>query len=141
MKRSEAIQLIIDLVYKASYADLELTKEEAEEVLSGVEQIGFSLVDDDGSRCEYEPEEGWDAWLEYQDKKDQARDFQIVNGLTDRAKDIAEKFLSGKSFEEIAQEYNVTRERIRQIVDKARRKFIRVQFEKFAEWSDSNEKK
>lgn len=140
MKRSEMVQLIVDSVYKHSGEDLELTKEEASNVLNDLHSAGLRLTNE-FTEIEYEPEEGWDKWIEEQDKKDQARDFQIVNGLTDRAKDIAEKFLSGKSFEEIAQEYNVTRERIRQIVYKARRKFIRVQFEKFAEWSDSNEKK
>lgn len=140
MKRSEMVQLIVDSVYKHSGEDLELTKEEASNVLNDLHSAGLRLTNE-FTEIEYEPEEGWDKWIEEQDKKDQARDFQIVDGLTDRAKDIAEKFLSGKSFEEIAQEYNVTRERIRQIVDKARRKFIRVQFEKFAEWSDSNEKK
>lgn len=140
MKRSEMVQLIVDSVYKHGGEDLELTKEEASSVLDDLHAAGLRLTNE-FAEIEYEPEEGWDKWIEEQDKKDQARDFQIVNGLTDRAKDIAEKFLSGKSFEEIAQEYNVTRERIRQIVGKARRKFIKVQFEKFTEWSDSNEKK
>lgn len=63
--------------------------------------------------------------------KDQARDFQVIvevssltgTHATNRSKDIAQKFLEGKSFEELAQEYNVTRERIRQIVAKERRKY------------------
>jgi hypothetical protein len=98
-------------------------------ILLKLEELGFARVE---SREEYtavipyEPEEGWEAWIEEQDKKDEARDFKVYaeeNGSWNRSKQVALDFLQGKSFEELAKEYNVTRERIRQIVAKERRRY------------------
>lgn len=97
----------------------------AEEFLSIFETMDFSLVDESGEKTIYEPEEGWDAYLAEEDRKDNLRDFTIVEGCTVRGHDIAERFLKGETFEEIAQHYNVTRERIRQIVAKERRRYFR----------------
>lgn len=41
MKRSEMIQKVIDAVYAASHEDLILTKEEAAEVLTKLEEAGM----------------------------------------------------------------------------------------------------
>lgn len=143
MKRSEMVEKIAQFVYDATDRGLEVTKEEADLILQFIEEAGMKPPQvefgyDEGPTgaivdysCKWEPEEEWDAYLEAQDLKDQARDFQVmveVNSLTgkhttSRSKDVAQKFLEGKSFEELAQEYNVTRERIRQIVAKERRKY------------------
>lgn len=95
------------------------------ELLDYQESLGLSYVDDSGEKTMYEPEEGWDAWIAEEDRKDNLRDFQIVEGATERGQDIAGRFLKGESFEEIAEHYNVTRERIRQIVHKERRRYFR----------------
>lgn len=125
------VQKIAQFVYDATDCETQITQEEADLILQFIEKAGMHLVDDSGESVSYEPEEGWDAWIEAQDLKDQARDFQVVVEVnsftgkctTNRSKDIAQKFLEGKSFEELAHEYNVTRERIRQIVAKERRKY------------------
>jgi len=144
MKRSQLIDIIagwaspeiLHDVYSNNY------KEWADNFLHTLEnELGFKRVVDkdygyDGSQIEevpYEPEEGWDAYFAEQDKKDNARDFEIIplkniytgEIVTSRSIEISEKFLAGKSFEELANEYTVTRERIRQIVAKQRRRYQR----------------
>jgi len=147
MKRSEVVGVIGKVLVfgpegltkdkQEKYKDMNLS----EIILSELESIGFRLVEYkdygyDGSQIEeipYEPEEGWDAYFAEQDKKDKARDFEIVplkniytgEIVTSRSIEISEKFLAGKSFEELANEYTVTRERIRQIVAKQRRRYQR----------------
>lgn len=140
MKRSQVIESI---VYNClSWDGLDTSgvpaSEIANDVLTHIEKLGFKLVEEyqnkyDGSyfhEVPYEPEEGWDAWLEEQHKKDEARDFEVrlKHGQKsihdfDKSQTVANLFLNGWSFEQLAQEYNVTRERIRQIVAKERRRF------------------
>lgn len=132
MKRSEVLDIIaawakpeiLQDVYANNYTEW------ADNFLHTLElELGFKRVheyDSDESSLEevpYEPEEGWDAWFEEQDRKDQARDFKVFSdGKTwYRSQSIALDFLQGKSFEEIAKCYNVTRERVRQCVAKERR--------------------
>jgi len=123
MKRSELIDHIVSLVYAETCADFIMDTDEAERVLTRLEALGIRLVDSDGQETPYEPEEGWDKWLELQDAQDQKRDFRVVNFLTERTASIAQQFLHGASFEQLASQHNVTRERIRQIVAKARRAY------------------
>jgi len=131
MKRSEIIREIKSII--ATCGPTQPTIDTAIQVLDRIEKLGFRLVEVkdygyDGSELEaipYEPEEGWDAYFAEQDRKEQLRDFKVVNFLTERVATIANKFLQGQSFEELAQEYTVTRERIRQIVAKARRAYQR----------------
>jgi Mor family transcriptional regulator len=136
MKRS----LLVDII--AGWASPEILhdvysnnyKEWADNFLHTLEnELGFKRVEvlrDDYTSAyleevPYEPEEGWDAYFAEADKKDNARDFYIIEGSTLRSGEIARAFLNGKSFEELADEYNVTRERIRQIVAKQRRRYQR----------------
>lgn len=49
MKRSEAIKLIVTAVYQASDMDVELSKEEAAEVLQKLEDAGMLPDDYDGT--------------------------------------------------------------------------------------------
>lgn len=132
MKRSEVISEIKSII--ATCWPTQPTILTAEQVLDKVEALGFQRVEEGDDYCftlAYEPEEGWEQWLFKADKTDTARDFQIVlrkNIYTQemylhRGGEIAQKFLDGKSFEELAKEYVVTRERIRQIVAKERRRY------------------
>jgi len=138
MKRSDVLKSLEQMLYStgaySAPVDYYLDREElAKEILETIEELGFKRVVDkeygyDDSQIEevpYEPEEGWDAYFAEQDRKDNARDFYIVHGATMRSGEIARAFLNGKSFEELAKEYNVTRERIRQIVAKQRRRYQR----------------
>lgn len=139
MKRSEVLKLIEGL-YNLEMQNF--PKENppdifAENLLCHLEELGFARVEtygDDEKYTEvvpYEPEEGWDAYFAEQEKKDQARDFQVITRInhitgeytTTLGMKMAQTFLEGKSFEEIAQEYNVTRERVRQMVAKQRRRY------------------
>lgn len=134
MKRSQVVDII------ASWAKPEILQdvyannyqEWADNFLHTLEsELGFMRVEMYGEyertieEVPYEPEEGWDAWLEEQDRKDQARDFKVYSDGSPwrRSQSIALDFLQGKSFEEIAEYYNVTRERVRQCVAKERRRY------------------
>lgn len=132
MKRSEVISEIKSII--ATCGPTQPTILTAEQVLNKVEALGFQRVEESDDYCftlAYEPEEGWDTWLLEEKKKDTARDFTVT--LTSAQKEnktplyrsqaVAQEFLDGKSFEELAKQYNVTRERIRQIVHKERRRF------------------
>jgi DNA-directed RNA polymerase specialized sigma24 family protein len=140
MRRSEAVQLILDTYHKGMSVKEKMMSgmesDQADKILTALEQAGMvpPLIGDDFADVRdyyWEPEEGWDAYFAEQEKKDQARDFQViarVNHITGEytttvGMKMAQTFLEGKSFEEIAQEYNVTRERIRQIVNKQRRRY------------------
>jgi hypothetical protein len=144
MKRSNIVKEIAtelkDIIME-NYIDEKGEEWCAELILTRIEELGFRLTEVvnygyDGSELQiqpYEPEEGWDSYFAEQDKKDNARDFEIVplkniytgEIVTSRSIEISEKFLAGKSFEELANEYKVTRERIRQIVAKQRRRYQR----------------
>ena len=133
MKRSQVVDII------ASWAKPEILQdvyannyqEWADNFLHTLEsELGFMRVEMYGEyertieEVPYEPEEGWDAWLEEQHKKDEARDFRVVATERQyRSQEIAQQFLHGKSFEQLAEQHNVTRERIRQIVAKERRRY------------------
>lgn len=134
MKRSYVIESIVYNCLSRDGLDTSGvdTKEIANDILTHLESLGFALVETYGDYekftdvVPYEPEEGWDAWLEEQHKKDQARDFKVhvdQDEVWGRSKQIALEFLEGKSFEELAEQYNVTRERIRRIVAKERRRY------------------
>jgi DNA-directed RNA polymerase sigma subunit (sigma70/sigma32) len=136
MKRSEVIDIIDGILIDH---ELPVLQGISKQILSKLESLGFARVEtygDDEKYTEvvpYEPEEGWDVHFEEQDRKDQARDFQVVASLSEytgryaltRGMEIAQQFLEGKSFEELSQQHNVTRERIRQIVAKERRRYQR----------------
>lgn len=97
------------------------TQEEMlDHILIDLENEGFKLVDEKDQVIQWEPEEGWDAYFAEQDRKERLRDFKIYDTSIRRGS-IAQAFLDGKDFEELAEEWNVTIERIRQIVCKARR--------------------
>ena len=140
MKRSEVLDIIaawakpeiLQDVYANNYTEW------ADNFLHTLEsELGFMRVEMYGEyertieEVPYEPEEGWDAWLEEQDRKDQARDFKVVDyvnmfsGKLDVKPSmvIAQEFLEGASFDELAQKHNLTRERIRQFVCKQRRRY------------------
>lgn len=133
MKRSHVLDII------ASWAKPEILQdvyannyqEWADNFLHTLEsELGFMRVEMYGEyertieEVPYEPEEGWDAWLEERDRKDQARDFKVVDTERQcRSQEIAQQFLHGKSFEQLAEQHKVTRERIRQIVAKERRHY------------------
>ncbi len=137
MKRSDVLDIIDEILIDHQ---LPVLQGISKEILSKLESLGFARVEtygDDEKYTEvvpYEPEEGWDAYFAEQDKKEQARDFQVVarvNPITGEytttvGMKMAQTFLEGKSFEEIAQEYNVTRERVRQMVAKQRRRYQRA---------------
>ena len=118
MKRSKMIREIKSII--ATCGPTQPTIVTAEQVLNRMEHLGMRLVDSDGQEVLYEPEEGWDAYLATQEALDQARDFTMPQS-DGRIFKITSDFLAGKSFEDLAVEHNVTRERIRQIVCKARR--------------------
>lgn len=136
MKRSEVLDIIDGILIDHELPVLEGI---SKEILSKLESIGFRLTEEIdyghvGSELQvkpYDPEEGWEAWLEEQDKKDQARDFKVYSDGSSwkRSQSIALDFLQGKSFEEIAEYYNVTRERVRQCVAKERRRYQKSQEE------------
>lgn len=131
MKRSEVLDIIDGILIDHQ---LPVLQGISKEILSKLESIGFQRVEKIEDYCStlaYEPEEGWDTWLLEEEKKDTARDFTVTltsaqkenkNSLY-RSQVVAQEFLDGKSFEELAKQYNVTRERIRQIVGKERRRF------------------
>lgn len=142
MKRSEMQMIILralaelDVMYPDGYG----YEEQAEHVLKAVEAAGMRRVDESDDYAyvlPWEPEEGWDAYAEAQDRIGEARDFQVVPRINQytgeryitRSQPIAELFLQGKSFEEIASLYNVTRERVRQCVAKERRRY-QIQLER-----------
>lgn len=144
MKRSQVIEIIASWGKPEIFQDIYAGnhQEWADNLLYTLEnEVGFRLTEVvdygyDGSELQiqpYEPEEGWDKYFEEQDKKDRARDFKVIPKLnlysdeptTSRSMEISQKFLDGKSFEELAGEYNVTTERIRQIVAKQRRRYNR----------------
>ena len=117
-------------VQKIDYANLLGKKQpDVNKFFNTVEELGFARVESGEEYTEiipYEPEEGWDTYFAEERKKDEARDFNVFFEKTPewtKAMRIAQKFLDGKSFEELAKEYNVTRERIRQIVAKERRRY------------------
>jgi len=124
MKRSKIIRKIKSII--ATRGPIQPTIKTAAQVLESLERHGMRLVDEDGVEMPYEPEEGWDAWINQQEQIETARDFIIVAGQSERTKQIAQAFLDGRTFEELAANYNVTRERIRQIVGKARRAYQRA---------------
>ena len=141
MKRSEVVHRISDNVLSSFLPDWTLNSKNllADVILTEIEKLGFKLTETYGDGFEselhevpYEPEIGWEAWIIEQDKKDTARDFTVVltpmqiEGKQEwfRSQLIAQAFLQGRSFEELAKDYNVTRERIRQIVCKERRRYL-----------------
>jgi DNA-directed RNA polymerase sigma subunit (sigma70/sigma32) len=123
MKRSEVVNGLIKVLERWNGCPMDAMV--GNDILDYLEYTGFSLVDECGERTSYEPEEGWDAYIAEEDRKDNLKDFTIVEGATDRGRDIAGRFLKGETFEQIAQHYNVTRERIRQIVAKERRRYFK----------------
>lgn len=137
MKRSQVIEHIGKILLYG-YSGMDKDKQElykddslAEIILKELETLNIKLVDEEGYITSYEPEEGWERWIEEQDKIDQARDFQVIvdaNRYTgkysiSRGAKIAQDFLEGQSFEELSDKYNITRERVRQIVAKYRRRY------------------
>jgi hypothetical protein len=125
MKRSEVVNRISDNVLSSFFPSLSLQHKNliADCMLAEVEKLGMCLCDEDG-RVPYEPEEGWDAYFTEQDRKDHLRDFSVTTDVT-RGSKVAQQFLDGKEFDELADEHNVTRERIRQIVCKYRKKYLK----------------
>lgn len=123
MKRSEMVDLISKVILN-NITDFRLSKEESELLLFHIEKAGMRLVDDMGEAMSYEPEEGWEAWIEAEDKAAEARDFKLpidVASKNNRAIKMVNAFLVGYDFNAIAQDFNVTRERVKQIVAKYRR--------------------
>lgn len=119
MKRSEALAALREKLHGHPMDIGELIYEQ---ILDAVEEIGMHLVDDQYGVTGFEPEEGWDVYLAEQDRKAELRDFKVIPDTT-RGTKIAQQFLDGKDFLELANEYNVTIERIRQIVCKYRKKY------------------
>ena len=130
MKRSELLQkledkLWFDLMHTSEFT-LSACKGEAESILSYLEQEGLCLVDEQGEAISYEPEEGWEAWIEAEDEAAEARDFELPDDVASkktRAVAMVNAFLAGYDFDAIAQDFNVTRERVRQVVAKYRRSY------------------
>lgn len=125
MKRSEIVSEIKSVI--ATVGPTQPTIVTAEQVLHVLEALGMAYTEDN-EIFPYEPEVGWDKFFELKEKEDEARDFQIVlhsNEFKTRGPQIAQKFLDGKSFKDLAEEYNVTLERVRQIVCKQRRRYQR----------------
>lgn len=132
IKRSDMVKLMVDafICYQENEGIKDLYPL-MDKVLKTCEEEGMYLVDDEYGVTGYEPEEGWDAWLEEQYRKEEARDFQVIEEInrhtgkpiTSRSKEAAKSFLQGKSFEELAKEENITRERVIQIVAKERCKY------------------
>ena len=123
MKRSEMVELISNITLN-DLTHFSLSKEEAELLLFHIEKAGMRLVDEQGEAISYEPEEGWEAWIEEQDRAAEARDFELpIDVASKKIRDVAmvDAFLDGYDFDAIAQDFNVTRERVRQVVAKYRR--------------------
>ncbi len=75
-----------------------------------------------------ESEEGYQKFLPY------LVDW-IRTGLTkDKEKDVVRKRISGMTLEEIGEEYGITRERIRQIEAKAKKRFVHYKEERYVYW-------
>lgn len=126
MKRSKVIEIlsswgkpeILQDIYHNNYTEW------ADNLLYTLEnEFNLKIIGDDGYEIPYEPEGGWDKYFESQALKDEARDFEIVsklNNINSKRVEIVKKFLEGASTEELSFEYEVTRERIRQIINKER---------------------
>lgn len=128
MKRSEMVELISNITLN-DLTHFSLTKEEAELLLFHIEKAGMRLVDEEYGVTGWEPEEGWEAWIEEQDRAAEAIDFELpIDVASKKIRDVAmvDAFLAGCSFDAIAQDFNVTGERVRQIVAKYRRKYKQV---------------
>ncbi len=123
MKRSKMVKQLQTSFLKHMHCGPECCADDTKmysTVLADLEAAGMQLVSDNEAQM-WEPEEGWNAWLVEQERKDTARDFEIPEHDESRSASIARAFLAGYSFEALAQDYNVTRERIRQIVCRNRR--------------------
>ena len=126
MKRSELEETIVNAMDANGRFNEQVSSEElATIILEELESIGFRYVID-GEECVYEPEEGWDVYFAEEDRKDNLRNFEIIDFTNKQKTDILNKFLNGRSFEEISEIYNITRERVKQIVAKARRLYFQT---------------
>lgn len=128
MKRSHALVLIANQLeflqgnfegFKLKFTEKQVNA--ADVILTTLENAGMKLVDDYNEATSWEPEEGWDKYFEEQEKRESVRDFKVTG--TSRKDNMAQAFLDGDSFQEIALYYNVTVERVRQCVWKVRRKY------------------
>jgi len=122
VKRSEMVEIIGNVIFNCSMEDS--VEEISETVLKAMEKAGMRLVDDFNEAVPFEPEEGWEAYFLEQEKQENARDFVIPTDAPFRSsRKIAQAFLDGATFEEIAKVHNITRERVRQVVAKYRKDY------------------
>jgi hypothetical protein len=130
MKRSEVLNKISDNVLINFFPTMLQIERNliADAVLTEVEKLGMKLTNLDGEVEPHEPEEGWDAYFAEQERKELQRDFKIIlheNEFKTTCYNMAELFLDGYSIEAIAQDYNVTRERVKQCIAKVRKRYQR----------------
>jgi hypothetical protein len=115
-----------------TFENCSLDRAAVDEILEGLESMGMQLVEQ-LEVVPWEPEEGWDIYLQKQDEKAEARDFHIAPRLNPYKNTydyemttpmiIANRYLWGESIKDLANAYNVPRERIRQIIAKERRRY------------------
>jgi DNA-directed RNA polymerase sigma subunit (sigma70/sigma32) len=116
------VEIIGNVIFNCSMEDS--VEEISETVLKAMEKAGMRLVDDFNEAVPFEPEEGWEAYFLEQEKQENARDFVIPTDAPFRSsRKIAQAFLDGATFEEIAKVHNITRERVRQVVAKYRKDY------------------
>jgi DNA-directed RNA polymerase sigma subunit (sigma70/sigma32) len=118
------VKLLADNINIFLPHDFQFDDNEVSEILEVLESAGMRLVDDFNEAVPFEPEEGWEAYFLEQEKQDNARDFLIPTDAPFRSsRKIAQAFLDGATFEEIAKVHNITRERVRQVVAKYRKDY------------------